>query len=38
MTGIGFTTEAQRAQRRTEAGVNSNNNLTLFSVPSVPLW
>jgi len=36
--GIGFTTEAQRAQRRTESGVNRNNNFSLFSVPSVPLW
>jgi len=30
MTGIGFTTEAQR---RTEAGVNSNNNFSLSLCP-----
>jgi len=33
MTGIGFTTEAQSAQRRTEAGVNSNNNFSLSLCP-----
>jgi len=38
IAGTGFTTEAQRAQRKAEAGVNNNITFSMFSVPSVPLW
>jgi hypothetical protein len=43
VVGIGFTTEAQRAQRPTEKttkvfAVLCGCSLWLFSVPSVPLW